>query len=100
MLNVHSLPLEPERPAPADRTSNSSLLTIRLAAGQCALPRLANLMAKLDIEPRWMQVEKSACGSALDVAIDLGGDAADLERLSVRLRGMVTVLATASGSTA
>jgi hypothetical protein len=90
MLNVHSSNFEPE-PAPSAPPATRNHLAVRFDAGASALPRLANLLAKLDIEPRWMQVETSACGSALDVKIDLGPDREAKQRLALRLQGMVTV---------
>ena len=91
MLNVHSSPREHENAAASTPLTLRHRLTVRLDAGACALPRLINLMAKLDIEPDRMQVEKSPCGESLSVAIDLGADREPMERLALRLSGMVTV---------
>ncbi len=93
MLNVHSSCSKRESAAPSRSPAPANVLTVSLDAGACALPRLANLMAKLDIEPDWMQVQKSPCGREIEVAIDLGEQSEALERLNLRLQGMVTVRA-------
>ena len=67
-------------------------LSVRLQAGASALPRLFNLMSKLDIEPNGLHAAKSACGQSLTVAIDLGADHEAMARLELRLKGLVTVL--------
>ena len=89
MLNVesayHALECAPPKPL-----QTRTLLTVCLEAGACALPRLVNLMAKLDIEPTWMQVEKPQ-DDRLEVTIEFGRDEEAMERLSLRLQGLVTV---------
>ncbi|MGI9414211.1 MAG: hypothetical protein ACR2PM_11115 [Hyphomicrobiales bacterium] len=68
------------------------VLKVRLQAGASALPRLFNLMSKLDIEPVRFQAEKSVCGQSLVAVIDLGPDRKAMARLELRLKGLVTVL--------
>jgi len=67
-------------------------LRVRLQTGASALPRLFNLMSKLDIEPEDLRATKSDCGEHLTVAIDLGTDHEAMARLELRLAGMVTVI--------
>lgn len=82
---------------PTPDPSPSHQLTVRMNAGADALPRLVNLMAKLDIEPPHMLVEKSPCGKHLTAVIAFGEDTASMERLILRLSRMVTVCAIEAG---
>lgn len=91
MLNDPSSQLQREdavSPSPAAPTPS---LTLQLDGGAASLPRLANLMAKLDIEPDRMLIERSSCGSALDVSITLDEDGDAVQKLALRLSGMVAV---------
>lgn len=96
----YDIPLDDERrdKAPAFQTLSTTdvpgrcALSVRLQAGASALPRLFNLMSKLDIEPIGLHATKSACGQSLRVAIDLGADHEAMARLELRLKGLVTVL--------
>lgn len=70
---------------------SENTLKIGLDAGCCALSRLANLMAKLDVEPEWMSAEKRNSGGVLEVFIGFGDDTHSIERLVLRLSGMVAL---------
>lgn len=100
MLNVTSHCSRPEDAASTNPTPTFQRLTVRLDTGDCALPRLANLMAKLDIEPDRVQVEKSACGRTLEVVLDLNQGRGPLEKLHLRLQAMVTVQSISAIATA
>lgn len=91
MLNDPSSQFQREDPVSPDPKSHARLLSVQLDAGAASLPRLANLMAKLDIEPDTLLIEKSPCGERLDVSITLDGDGDAAEKLSLRLSGMVAV---------
>ena len=96
----YDIPLDEERRDRAQASQNLKstevhhhcALRVRLQAGVSALPRLFNLMSKLDIEPADLRATKSACGEHLTVAIDLGTDREAMSRLELRLTGMVTVI--------
>ena len=96
----YDIPLDEERrdraPTSQNLTTNEvhgqCALRVRLQAGASALPRLFNLMSKLDIEPADLRATKSDCGQHLTVAIDLGTDREAMSRLELRLTGMVTVI--------
>ena len=93
MLNVTSQCSRPEDAAPEKPARTLQRLTVRLDTGASALPRLANLMAKLDIEPDRMEIDRLPCGRSLEVAVDLYNGREALEKLHLRLQGMVTVQA-------
>lgn len=100
MLNVTSHCSRTDSSAPVNPVCTCLRLTVRLDTGASALPRLVNLMAKLDIEPDRMQVERTACGHALEAEIDLIDGREALEKLHLRLQGMVTVQAISAISAA
>ena len=79
---------DPPRAGKPDR----HVLDVTLEARASALPRLFNLISKLDLEPDYFRTVKSSCGERLLARIDLGGDRSGLERLKLRLQGLVTVL--------
>ena len=91
MLNTASHCLPREQSAPARRKDSLQHLEIRLDAGPGALPRLTNLMAKLDILPARMAVERSDDGEALDVSLVLDGAPDAGARLAHRLGGLIMV---------
>ncbi len=91
MLNDPSSQFQREDAVSPDPKTHSRSLTVQLDAGAASLPRLANLMAKLDVEPDTLLIQKSSCGERLDVSITLDGDGDATERLSLRLSGMVAV---------
>lgn len=91
MLNdTHRLPA-PERATTRNHRPEHARVTVRLDAGAGQLARLANLMAKLDIEPLRMEVVTSQFHDELEARIDLGIDTCALERLVHRLSRLVGV---------
>jgi len=80
-----------ENTASRQLSLQNNFLKVGLNAGCCGLSRLANLMAKLDIEPDWLRADKSVCGEAVEITIGFGDDACAMERLALRLSGMVSL---------
>lgn len=93
MLNTASpcLPRDQARTSP--HTDPLQHLRIRLDAGPGALPALTNLMAKLDILPARMAVERGGDGATLDVTLALDDPPGACDRLAHRLGGLIMVRA-------
>lgn len=91
MLNETLRLPAPERATARNHRTEHARVTVRLDAGAGQLARLANLMAKLDIEPLRMEVARSQLRDVLEARIDLGTDTRGLERLVLRLAGQVGV---------
>lgn len=100
MLNGNTLELQRERAYSLPQSHQQFVLKVELDTGCSALSRLANLMAKLDIEPGSLRAEKCAVAGVLDITIDFGGDLVAMERLMQRLSGMVSVRSVDPGAPA